>query len=456
MRLTRPLSRGVVATIAAVVLLGGGGAVVAATQFGGDGAEGVATVRDEPGARPGIEVLRLDNGKVPWNRKLTVLARNASLGSVTLRDRAGTLVNGVRSADGTRWRSADRLVPKAKYVGQVDLLAADGQTVSKRVRFRATDADKHLTAVLSPGDDDVVGVGSPVIVRLSRPVPESQRANVQQRLAVSTTPAVVGAWHWMSNQELHWRPPTYWKPRTTVTVSSHLEGLNVGNGVWGSGDHSATFRIGDSHISRIDVARHQMYVYENRKLIKTFPMSAGKAEFPTRNGVYITFEKSPVVVMDSATIGIPRDSPEGYYQRVSTAVRISYSGTFVHSAPWSVASQGVANVSHGCINLSPENAQWFYDWSLRGDVVDIYNSAAPVNRADPGMADWNMSWKEWVAGDADPTGDALQIKVPMPRDAEPPAPRATRTSTATADAESPSPSPSPTRRQRDRDGNRDR
>jgi lipoprotein-anchoring transpeptidase ErfK/SrfK len=456
MRLTRPVSRGVVAAIAGVVLLGGGGAVVAATQLGGDEASGSPVVGDEPGARPGLKVAGLEHGKVPWNHKVTVRARNASLESVTLRDKDGTLVNGIRSADGTRWRSADRLVPKTKYVGQVALIGADGETVSKRVRFRATDTDKHLTALLSPGDDDVVGVGSPVIVRLSRPVPESQRAAVQERLAVSTTPDVVGAWHWMSDQELHWRPPTYWKPHTVVTVSSHFGGLNVGHGVWGAGDHRSTFRIGDSHISRVDVARHEMYVYENRKLIKTFPISAGKDEFPTKNGVHITFEKSEVVTMDSATVGIPRDSLEGYYEKVYWDVRISYGGAFVHAAPWSVASQGIANVSHGCVNLSTENAQWFYGWSLRGDVVDVYNSGAAVDTADPGMADWNMSWKDWVAGDASPTGAALHTKAPLPHDAEPPAPAPARTTTATSEpSSSPSPSPSATHRQRNRDRDRD-
>jgi lipoprotein-anchoring transpeptidase ErfK/SrfK len=455
MHLTRPLSRGAVATLAAVVLLAGGGAVVAATQLGGDDARGVATVGDEPTARPGFAVAGLKRGKVPWDRKVTVTARNAVVESVTLRDRHGTLVNGMRSADGTRWRSVDRLVPKSKYVGEVALVGADGDTLTKRLRFHATDTNKHLTALLSPGDDDVVGVGSPVIVRLSRPVPDAQRANVQQRLAVSTTPAVIGAWHWMSDQELHWRPPKYWKPHTIVTVSSHLDGLNVGHGVWGSGDHRSTFRIGESHISRVDVARHEMYVYENRKLIKTFPISAGKDEFPTKNGVHITFEKAEVVTMDSATVGIPRDSPEGYYEKVYWDVRISYGGAFVHAAPWSVASQGIANVSHGCVNLSTENAQWFYNWSLRGDVVDVYNSGAPVDTADPGMADWNMSWKQWVAGDADPTADALHLKAPMPHDSEPAAPAPTRTTT-TSDPKptSASPSPSATQRQRNRDRDR--
>jgi hypothetical protein len=205
-------------------------------------------------------------------------------------------------------------------------------------------------------------------------------------------------------------------------VTSNLDGLYLGHGVWGDGYHQTNFKIGDSHISRVDVARHQMYVYDNRHLIRTFPISAGRTQYPTKNGVHITFEKSQVVTMDSATVGIPRSSPDGYYEQVYWDVRISYGGAFVHAAPWSVADQGISNVSHGCVNLSTENATWFYNWALRGDIVDVYNSTAPVDTADPGMSDWNMSWKKWVAGDAAPTGAALGIKPALPHDTEPGAP----------------------------------
>jgi lipoprotein-anchoring transpeptidase ErfK/SrfK len=116
--------------------------------------------------------------------------------------------------------------------------------------------------------------------------------------------------------------------------------------------------------------------------------------------VHIVIEKMPQIIMDSQTVGIPRNSPDGYYEKVLWDVRISYGGAFVHAAPWSVQSQGTSNVSHGCINLSTANAQWFYGIARRGDVVDVINSPAPPNISDPGMADWNMSWSQWVAGSA--------------------------------------------------------
>ncbi len=162
-----------------------------------------------------------------------------------------------------------------------------------------------------------------------------------------------------------------------------------------------------------------MRVYDNGRLIRTLPFSAGAPQWPTKNGVHIAIEKSPTVIMDSATVGIPKGSPNYYYEVVNWDVRISDGGAFVHSAPWSVANQGHTNVSHGCINLSPTNAEWFYKWALRGDIVDVYNSAAAVNTADPGMADWNMSWKKWVAGDAAPTAAAKALHPLLPHQDEP-------------------------------------
>jgi lipoprotein-anchoring transpeptidase ErfK/SrfK len=442
MRLTLPLSRGVLATVAVVVLAGAGGTVAAVTQLtGGSNGPGASASGDSPSGSPRVLLDGLRHGKVPWNKHLRVAAENGSIQSIRVFDKDGTPVPGRLASDATSWISTSKLVPLTRYRAIIELAGGAG-SLSQKLRFRATDSHRHLTALLSPGDGDVVGVGSPVIVRLSRPVADKQRAAVQNRLAVSATPSVVGAWHWMSSQELHWRPPTYWRPHTAVTVSSNLDGLDLGHGVWGEGEHRTNFKVGDSHISRVDVARHQMYVYQNRHLIKTFPISAGRTQYPTKNGVHITFEKSQVVTMDSATVGIPRDSPDGYYEQVYWDVRISYGGAFVHAAPWSVAEQGIVNVSHGCVNISTTNAIWFYNWSLRGDVVDVYNSTAPVDTADPGMADWNMSWKRWVAGDAAPTTTALVARPPLPHDSEPKAPGYHSVYTAPPPS-SPSASPTP-------------
>ena len=429
-------SRTVVAAMSAVAVVAVAGGVVAATRTSSTTPRHRSTTPGvDPSANATVQVVGLRHGQLRWDSHAKVVVSDGELSTVTVTSTDGNPIDGVLSADATEWSSTTRLVPRTRYVARVVL----SDDAVRTVRFHTTDSKKHLTALLSPGDGDTVGVGSPVIVSFSRPVPDAKRAMVERRLAVSTTPDVIGAWHWLNSQQVHWRPPTYWKSGTHVTVSSDLDKLYFGGGVWGSGRHQTSFRIGHSHISRVDVARHEMYVYDNGHLVKTVPISAGRTQYPTKNGVHITFEKSQVVTMDSATVGIPRNSPDGYYEKVYWDVRISYGGAFVHAAPWSVAEQGLVNVSHGCVNISTENATWFYYFSQRGDIVDVYNSAAAPDLADPGMADWNMSWKEWLAGDAAPTAAAKALKPPMPRSVEPPAPTSHHSSASSA----PSPSPSP-------------
>ena len=103
-------------------------------------------------------------------------------------------------------------------------------------------------------------------------------------------------------------------------------------------------------------------------------------------------------VMDSSTYGVPVDSPDGYRTSVEYAVRLSDNGEFVYAAPWSVAQQGNTNVSHGCINMSTENARWFFNFSVPGDVVEIRGSSAGTLRSD--IHDWTIPWDEWRAGGA--------------------------------------------------------
>ena len=160
----------------------------------------------------------------------------------------------------------------------------------------------------------------------------------------------------MSPTELHYRGPAFWKHGTSITVQANLTRLRLSDGVWGSGVRSTTYTIGASMISTVDVATHTMTVVQNGTLLRTVKVSTGRAKYPTKGGVHLVLEKTKLKVMDSATVGIPRNSPAGYYEKVPFSVRISYSGEFVHSAGWSVRDQGVRNVSHGCVNISPADA----------------------------------------------------------------------------------------------------
>lgn len=420
MRLRRPTSRSTAIALSAVAVVVIAAVVLVFVTRGTPSSTAGVSTPQRPVPPVTLHVASQHHKTVPYSKPLRLRLTNGTFSSVAVVQSGGRVVPGALNASRSVWRSTHSFAPLTTLTATVNFVDLGGHHTIRTLRESTTDSRKHVDALLSPGAGDTVGVGSPVVVSFDQVIPTAKRAAVERRLSVTTSPAVVGAWHWMNDQEVHWRPPTYWTPGTRVRIASDLQGLTLGHGIWGAtGHHSTSFRIGASHISEADVATDQMRVYDNGRLIRTLPFSAGSPEWPTKDGVHIAIEKSPTVIMDSATVGIPKGSPGYYYEVVDWDVRISDGGAFVHSAPWSVANQGHTNVSHGCINLSPTNAKWFYEWALRGDIVDVYNSAAPVNTSDPGMADWNMTWKKWVAGDAAPTAAAEALHPLLPRQREP-------------------------------------
>ena len=254
-----------------------------------------------------------------------------------------------------------------------------------------------------PGDDEVVGVGQPIAVKFTEPV--ANRAAVEERLLVTTSVPVEGSWRWMSDTEAHWRPMDYWPANTEVWFDADLNGVDAGNGFIGNVHRTAHFRIGASHVSIANAQSHTLTVYENGAVIKTFPMSAGQAGVPdderqahrARQGVEgrhgLPHERHPARVAPTATSRRccgTRRSP----RPVSTCTR----------RPGRSDSQGSNNVSHGCINLSESNAEWFYNWSQRGDIVEVTGTPRPPNE-DIAMVDWKVPYDQWVQGSAlwDPT-----------------------------------------------------
>jgi len=236
-----------------------------------------------------------------------------------------------------------------------------------------TGAPVFAPPTFNPLNGSMVGVAKPIIINFQRPI--ADRPMAEQAVHVSSTPPVPGKFYWTSNSQLRWRPIDFWPANTTVNIDA-------------SGTKSS-FRTGDSLVATIDNATHQMVVSRNGTVEKTFPVSMGKKGFDTKNGTYYVLERFADIVMDSSTYGTPVDSPEGYKLKVQDAVRIDNSGIFVHSAPWSTGDQGKRNVSHGCINLSAANAQWFYDNFGSGDPVVIKNSVGTYNQPD-GAQDWQI------------------------------------------------------------------
>jgi lipoprotein-anchoring transpeptidase ErfK/SrfK len=253
----------------------------------------------------------------------------------------------------------------------------------------------NLTPFVTPGDNQTVGVGEPIVIRFQNPV--ANKDAILPLLTVSMSKPVDGAWHWFGSKEVHYRPKDYWPSGEQVTMAAKLTNVDAGNNIWGDIDRSVTFKIGDAHVSTVDTDAHTMTVTSNGAVLRTLPISAGRDKYPTMSGIHIAIEKSYHVVMDSSTVGIPVNSPDGYKEDVYWNVAITNGGEYVHAAPWSVRSQGSRNVSHGCVNLSTSDATWFYNFSTQGDIINIVGSSRGPSASDAGTADWNMSWDKWVA-----------------------------------------------------------
>jgi lipoprotein-anchoring transpeptidase ErfK/SrfK len=370
----------------------GAGAGPAGERGGGNGEPQAAPVR--------LTVTPKDKAtKVPLDARARVVADSGRLRAVRVTGAGGRKLAGTLEEDGRTWVSTGSLAPATRYRVVAEAVDDAGNPTRQRTSFTTLRPRAELRAAIMPLDGETVGVGLPIGVWFNEPV--ADRAAVERRLQVSSSKPVTGAWRWFADNEVHYRPRSYWPSGSKVTFRARLAGTNAGRGVWGVADRTIRFNIGERRISVVDVRTHRMKVTSGGRTLRVLPVSTGRAQYPTTNGVHFVLEKTPVKLMDSSTIGIPRSSPGGYYQRVAWSVRISNSGEFVHAAPWSTGSQGRANVSHGCVNLSTANAAWYYRLTRRGDVVEVRGS--PKRPGDSlGVADWNMSWSKWLAGSALP------------------------------------------------------
>jgi lipoprotein-anchoring transpeptidase ErfK/SrfK len=326
---------------------------------------------------------------------VTVTATGGTLASVSVSGSGGA-VKGTLNADKTVWTSTDKLGFGARYAVSAVATNSSGQKTTKTSAFTTANASKTVFPAVSPLTGMTVGVGMPVRVYFDNPVTDRKAALA--RMKVTTSVSTVGAWHWFSATEVHWRPRTYWTPGTKVALDTDLRGVSLGPGTYGSvnADRHITFRIGASHVSIADARTHRMKVWINGKLTKNFPASLGKevkGRF-THTGVHVVTDKKASMTMDSTTFGLALDAG-GYRVPVQFATRISNGGEFVHSAPWSVAQQGKQNVSHGCVNLSPANAKWFYGISQPGDVVQVTGTPVPLTGKDTDIPDWTIPWSQW-------------------------------------------------------------
>jgi lipoprotein-anchoring transpeptidase ErfK/SrfK len=326
---------------------------------------------------------------------VTVTVAKGKLSQVSLTNPQGAPVVGALDLDGTTWKTTGPLGYGKVYTINASAVGDDNRQVSSTSTFTTIEPRAQAYPSINPLNGETVGVGQPISVYFDKPISDRQAA--ENVITVTTSPHVEGAFYWFSSKEVHWRPQQFWEPGTHVTVDIHDYGKNLGNGVYGQEDRTTHFTIGDAFIARADGAAHQMTVEINGRVVRTMPISMGKLDTPSAKGVHVVTERNATKVMDSTTFGLALDAG-GYLTKVRWATRISNSGEFVHAAPWSVAQQGNSNVSHGCINLSPDNAKWFFDNARKGDLVINANTGGPALKPWDGFGDWQIPWGQWVSG----------------------------------------------------------
>lgn len=363
-----------------------------------------AVIKTVPAAASGV------NPGVP----VTVSVSDGTLTSVKLVNAEGKSVSGALAADATSWASTEDLGYSKTYTLSAMAVNADGKAVAKKSTFTTlTPANMTMPYLQRPGgysldNGATYGIGIVPVVHFDEAITNKKAA--EQALTVTTTPHVDGVWNWVDDQNVHWRPKNYLASGTKVTVTAKVYGVQVGQGLYGQADQSVSFKIGAKHISIADDKTHTVKVYFNGRLMRTMPTSMGQhmtvqgsngpVSLWTMDGTYTVLEHDDPAIMSSASFGLPTSSPYGYApENVYKAVKISPDGIYLHSAPWSVWAQGNTDTSHGCLNLSPDNATWYYQTSQVGDIVQVLNNGGPTLQ-EWQNGDWSVPWSTWVKGSA--------------------------------------------------------
>lgn len=210
-------------------------------------------------------------------------------------------------------------------------------------------------AKIQPAPGQTVGVAMPVTVTFAKAI--ANRTAAEHTITFSSPATPEGSFTWLNDRVVQWNPKGFWPAHSRIVVAA--------------GGLKTDFVTGAATKGVADIGAHTFTVSIDGQVVRTMPASMGKPKHPTPVGSFTALEKQKSVIMDSRTIGIPLSDPEGYRLTVNDAVRVTWGGVYVHSAPWSVASQGNSNVSHGCINLSPDNAAWYYNTVNVGDPIIV-------------------------------------------------------------------------------------
>jgi lipoprotein-anchoring transpeptidase ErfK/SrfK len=323
----------------------------------------------------------------------------------------GKAIEGILTPDRKTWKPTKQLGYGRTYTMTIHAAGTTGMPSVQTASFTTVSPSDQTAVYFETAGGDMLhdggtyGIGVVLSAHFDEPI--GNKANAERNLVVTTNPPVLGSWYWVDDQHAHWRPEKYYAPGTSVSVAANIYGAPLGDGLYGEEDEKASFKIGDAHVSVADDNTKQVSVFDNGALVRTMPTSMGMGgtqtfgdttlSFWTPPGVYTVLDKGNPVVMDSSTFGLPTNSRLGYKETISFATRISVDGIYLHQLNSTVWAQGNTDTSHGCLNLNSENAEWFYNFAVPGDVVEVRNTGGkPLQVWQNG--DWTIPWAEWRQG----------------------------------------------------------
>jgi lipoprotein-anchoring transpeptidase ErfK/SrfK len=336
---------------------------------------------------------------LPISTEVGLTLTHGTLKSVTLADENGRTVSGRLRDDASSWVPDEPLAFHTRYTATVVATGEDGKDVTQTTSFSTMNAPARRTDTgLYMFDGTEYGVAMPVVVEFMTPVDDDFRATVQRRLFVTTDPPQKGAWSWMSGQHVEYRAENYWQPGTRITVRAALDGVPMGQNRYGDTDRRAAVSITTNRTELfVDNATKQMTVMQNGAQARQIPVSLGKPSTPSSSGTMVIMTKDVHTVFDTTN----EPGVDHYRADISYAMRITWGGEFIHAAPWSVGDQGVNNVSHGCVNMSWDNAVWLFGVTHIGDPVTVRGTEVQLVNGN-GFTAWNMSWPDFIKGSALP------------------------------------------------------
>jgi hypothetical protein len=115
----------------------------------------------------------------------------------------------------------------------------------------------------------------------------------------------------------------------------------------------------------VDLSQQQLYAYEGDLLVYQAPVATGKNGFTTPTGTFAIYHKTREQTM--------RGSADGETWNVPRVPWVQYivGGVAIHGTYWHDRFGTGVRMSHGCINVGMDDAEWLYQWASIGTPVTV-------------------------------------------------------------------------------------